>query len=69
MHIVPRRKESFILPDGEEVSINALGFAGAILTKSQEGLDGIKEIGVLKVLEGLGFPPVEHGELEEETEI
>jgi ATP adenylyltransferase len=65
IHVVPRTTESYVLENGESVSINSLGFAGTILTKSQEALDGIKAVGVMKVLEALGYPPVVEGEIPE----
>lgn len=69
IHVVPRIKESYVLESGEEVSINSLGFAGMILTKSQEALEGVQKAGVLTVLSTLGFPPVEMGDTTEAEEL
>lgn len=69
IHLVPRMKESYTLPNGEEVSINSLGFAGMVLTKTESALEGIKEVGVLKVLAEVGYTPVAPGDTEEAEEI
>ncbi|KAK4705744.1 sulfate adenylyltransferase (ADP) / ATP adenylyltransferase, partial [Phenoliferia sp. Uapishka_3] len=67
--LIPRTKESYTLEGGEEVSINAIGYTGAILVKTQSALDGIKKLGVLAVLAEVGFPPVAPGGLPEAEEL
>ncbi|KAK4057618.1 bifunctional AP-4-A phosphorylase/ADP sulfurylase [Microbotryomycetes sp. JL221] len=67
IHVVPRTREEFILESGDKVSVNSLGFAGMLLVKSQETLNAVKEIGVLKVLEGVGHRPVAAGESVDEV--
>lgn len=63
LHIVPRTKEKFALPNGGgQISVNALGFAGMLLVKRQEDLDALKKIGVLNVLKEVGYRPVAAGE-------
>ncbi|KAL8286272.1 hypothetical protein RQP46_004760 [Phenoliferia psychrophenolica] len=69
IQIIPRTKESFTLEGGEQVSINSLGYAGAVLVKSQTALDGVKKTGVLAVLAECGYPPVAAGEMPEAEEI
>jgi len=46
MMIVPRLQESF-----ESISVNSLGFAGALLVQNQEQLQFLKEIGPLTILQ------------------
>lgn len=69
IHLVPRTKESYTLEDGEQVSVNSLGYAGAVLTKTQSALDALKKVGVLAVLAAVGVRPVKAGEMEEAEEI
>lgn len=38
---------------GEKISVNALGFAGMVLVKSDEELEAVKKEGVLSVLKGV----------------
>ncbi|RKP36374.1 ATP adenylyltransferase-domain-containing protein [Dimargaris cristalligena] len=51
MMIIPRRNEKCGI-----TSINSLGFAGMILAKSQDELQTMKQVGVLGILEHVGFP-------------
>lgn len=63
LHIVPRTKECFTLPNsGIELSINSLGFAGMLLTKSSEAMEEVKKIGVLEILKSVAYPPVALGD-------
>ncbi|KAF0407539.1 ATP adenylyltransferase [Gigaspora margarita] len=48
--IVPRSKEKY-----ENMSVNSLGYAGMLLTKSKEELELVKDAGVLNILESLAF--------------
>lgn len=51
MHLVPRLQEKHILSvSGEEMSVNALGFAGMILVKNQEEARAVREEGVTTIL-------------------
>ncbi|KAM0755735.1 HIT-like protein [Meredithblackwellia eburnea MCA 4105] len=69
IHLVPRFKESFTLEGGEEVSINSLGFAGMVLTKTQFALESLKKTSVLATLKEVGYSPVVAGEMPEAEEI
>ncbi|GAA6032769.1 hypothetical protein JCM8097_000782 [Rhodosporidiobolus ruineniae] len=62
LHLVPRRAEKYTTSSGRDISVNSLGFAGMVLVKEQEALDEIKQVGVLKVLESVGYRAVELGE-------
>lgn len=48
MMIVPRRSEKY-----GQISVNSLGFAGMLLVKSEEELEFVKNVGLLRVLEGV----------------
>ncbi|UZO29064.1 uncharacterized protein OCT59_022558 [Rhizophagus irregularis] len=48
MMIVPRRGEKY-----GQISVNSLGFAGMLLVKSEEELEFVKNVGLLRVLEGV----------------
>lgn len=69
IHLVPRTKERYTLPSGESLSVNSLGYAGMVLVKSQAALDDVKSVGVLKILEDLGYPPVALGDTDEAEAI
>ncbi|KAF8904429.1 ATP adenylyltransferase-domain-containing protein [Gymnopilus junonius] len=59
LHIVPRRLEHYTLEKtGEKLNINALGFAGMLLVKSDEELAAVKREGVGKILRGVGLSSV-----------
>jgi ATP adenylyltransferase len=49
--VVPRRQEEY-----ESCSVNSVGFAGMLLTKTEEQMKFLKSAGVLKVLAEVGFP-------------
>ena len=53
MLVVPRTAECF-----ESISINSLGFAGALLVRNREDLQRLKAIGPMGVLERVGLSPV-----------
>lgn len=55
MLLVPRSREFF---DG--ASVNALGFAGALLVRSESELARLKERGPLEVLKSVAFPPLQN---------
>jgi ATP adenylyltransferase len=48
MMIIPRQQESF-----KSISINALGFAGALLVRNNEQLQSLKNVGPLTVLQNV----------------
>jgi len=59
MHIIPRRQENHILAEnGEKLSVNALGFAGLLLVKSDQELEIVKRESVSKILRGVGLESV-----------
>lgn len=65
MHIIPRRQENYILEsNGEKVSINALGFAGMLLVKSDEEMENVKRETISKILRGVGLESVHELQVE-----
>ncbi|KAJ7072060.1 ATP adenylyltransferase-domain-containing protein [Mycena amicta] len=65
MHIVPRRQEAHILAEtGDELSINALAFAGMLLVKSERELEAVKKEGVGKILRGVCLESVHDKQVE-----
>lgn len=52
--LVPRSQECF-----EDVSINALGFAGAFLVKDSSQLEILRRVGPMTALQHVSFPPRE----------
>lgn len=74
LQVVPRTKEKWVAEgaEGEEevsLSVNALGFAGMVLVKTEQELEAVKKAGVVKVLEQVGYPPVVPGELPDEAPL
>ncbi|CAG8520552.1 9073_t:CDS:2 [Funneliformis mosseae] len=51
MMIVPRHCEKY-----EQISVNSLGFTGMFLVKSEEELEFVKKVGILRILEGVAIP-------------
>ena len=51
MFLIPRSKECF-----DSVSINALGFAGALLVRNIEEMKKVKEVGPFEILQEVGIP-------------
>jgi ATP adenylyltransferase len=49
--LVPRAQERFA-----DISVNALGFAGALLVKDQAQLQRVKQVGPLTILQKVTFP-------------
>ena len=65
MHIVPRCKEDHTLEEtGDRLSVNALGFAGMLLVKSEEELEAVKREGTRKILRDVGLESVHHIQVE-----
>ena len=59
MYLFPRKLEDHLLREtGEKVSVNALGFAGMMLVKSEKELEAVKKEGVINILKGVGLPSV-----------
>lgn len=59
IHVIPRRYEHFVLPEtGDVVNVNALGFAGMLLVKTEEDLEKVKAYGVGNILRGVGLESV-----------
>ncbi|RDB24926.1 Diadenosine 5',5'''-P1,P4-tetraphosphate phosphorylase 2 [Hypsizygus marmoreus] len=59
MHLIPRRRESYTIQQtGEALSVNALGFAGMVLVKSDEELEAVKKEGLGKILRSVGLESV-----------
>ena len=51
LHLIPRRRETHTLEvTGEELPVNALGFAGMLLVKSDAELEAVKSESVGKIL-------------------
>ncbi len=49
MLLVPRSRERF-----ETVSVNALGFAGALLVRDEDDLRRVTDVGPMNVLQSVG---------------
>ncbi|KAI1785774.1 HIT-like protein [Ganoderma leucocontextum] len=59
IHVVPRRRETHVLAGtGEKLSVNALGFAGMLLVKSERELAAVKEEGVGAILKDVALESV-----------
>ncbi|KAJ3514124.1 hypothetical protein NLJ89_g2560 [Agrocybe chaxingu] len=59
IHVIPRRQENHTLQDtGDKMSINALGFAGMLLVKSEEELEAVKKESISQILRGVGLRSV-----------
>ncbi|RPD76759.1 HIT-like protein [Lentinus tigrinus ALCF2SS1-7] len=65
MHVVPRRQEAHTLAGtGEQLSVNALGFAGMLLVKSERELEAVREEGVTKILRGVALEAAHEAQTE-----
>ena len=53
--LVPRSREHFATPTGD-LSINAMGFAGALLVRNWEQLEQVAERGLVEVLRAVAVP-------------
>ncbi|KAJ7593980.1 ATP adenylyltransferase-domain-containing protein [Mycena floridula] len=59
MHLIPRRQECHVLSaSGEKLSVNALGFAGMLLVKSEAELEAVTKEGLVNILRGVGLKSV-----------
>ena len=69
LYIAPRSREKHVLEKtGDELSVNALGFAGMLLVKSEAELEAVKEEGVIKILKGVGVDSVHEKQIQEPHE-
>lgn len=60
LYVFPRRQENHTLRDtGDLLSVNALGFAGMLLVKSETELKAVVNEGVVNILQGVAIPQVE----------
>lgn len=67
--MIPRKQESYTLQEtGEKLSVNALGFAGMLLVKSEVELEAVKKEGVGNVLKGVGLISVHDKQVAGETD-
>ncbi|KAJ2928607.1 hypothetical protein H1R20_g8479, partial [Candolleomyces eurysporus] len=65
MHLVPRKFETHLLEKtGERLPVNALGFAGMLLVKSEQELDAVRYETVAKILRGVGLESVHEDQVE-----
>lgn len=59
IHVIPRKHEAHTLREtGEKLGVNALGFAGMLLVKSEEELEAVKKEGWGPILNGVGVRSV-----------
>ncbi|KAI0369663.1 hypothetical protein BV20DRAFT_967644 [Pilatotrama ljubarskyi] len=66
VHVVPRRQEKYTLAEtGEELSVNALGFAGMLLVKSERELEAVRNEGVGRILRGVALESVHDIQVDE----
>lgn len=69
MYVVPRRREEHVLRDtGDAVSVNALGFAGLLLVKSERELEAVKKESVVGILREVGLENVHEQQIEDAHE-
>ena len=55
MYVIPRKFETYTLKEtGETLSINAMGFAGCLLVKSEREFEAVVQEGVGKILSDVG---------------
>ncbi|KAG5647029.1 hypothetical protein DXG03_001399 [Asterophora parasitica] len=68
IHLIPRLREDYTFPQtGDTLSINALGFAGLLLVKSEDELQALKENGIGNVLRLVGLGSVHDIQVAETT--
>lgn len=60
LHLIPRKGESHKLQvTGDDLPVNALGFAGMLLVKSEVELEAVKSEGVGRILSAVACEEVE----------
>jgi ATP adenylyltransferase len=65
MHIIPRRKDGHVLEEtGEKLSVNALGFAGMLLAKSEQEIEALKRESIGKILRSVGLENLHDSQVE-----
>ncbi|KAJ7772644.1 ATP adenylyltransferase-domain-containing protein [Mycena maculata] len=65
MHLIPRARENHVLAEtGDQLSVNALAFAGMLLVKSERELAAVKTEGVGKILRAVGLESVHELQVE-----
>jgi len=68
VHLIPRRIHEYSLPEtGETLSVNALGYAGLLLVKSEEELAAVKTESIGKILGSVGLESVHEIQVAETT--
>ncbi|CAL1707233.1 unnamed protein product [Somion occarium] len=68
MHVIPRRGETYTLHEtGEELSVNALGFAGTLLVKSERELEAVRKESIGSILRGVGLESVHDLQVNEDV--
>ncbi|KAI0930179.1 hypothetical protein AcW1_008934 [Taiwanofungus camphoratus] len=69
MHVIPRKKENYVLSEtGDPLSVNALGFAGMLLVKSEKELEAVRVEGIGKILRGVGLESVHDLQIDEHAQ-
>jgi sulfate adenylyltransferase (ADP) / ATP adenylyltransferase len=59
MHVIPRRQDDYVLEEtGERLNVNALGFAGMLLVKSEQEVEAVKRESIGKILRSVGLENV-----------
>ncbi|KAI0093107.1 ATP adenylyltransferase-domain-containing protein [Irpex rosettiformis] len=65
MHIIPRKAETHTLAEtGENLSINAMGFAGCLLVKSEREFEAVVKESVGTILENVGCKSIHEQQCE-----
>ncbi|OCH91438.1 hypothetical protein OBBRIDRAFT_818769 [Obba rivulosa] len=66
MYVIPRRCESHVLQEtGESLSVNALGFAGLLLVKSEGELEAVRKESVKNILKCVALESVHDQQVDE----
>jgi len=59
MHLIPRRKDTHVLREAEEtLNVNALGFAGMLLVKSDKELEALQNETIGEILRSVGLESI-----------
>ncbi|KAG8871649.1 bifunctional AP-4-A phosphorylase/ADP sulfurylase [Tulasnella sp. 332] len=61
LHLIPRSRAEYRMPNAQLLPINSLGFAGMLMVKSEAEGEEVREEGVLKMLGAVGLADA-HGE-------
>ena len=68
IHMIPREQENYTLKNGDKLSVNALGFAGMLMVKSEEEKAELLNEGPMTVLKSVGLIPEEGKDINLEVE-